>query len=260
MKNLSSFDLQKLNSMTKYPSILTYHELGNKGMLQESLTEDKSFSGDIIVTEKIDGTNGRIIVYNGDYMIGSREDILYAKGDRVVNPALGIVDTLKPLAERLATDFNVDHHMYVVFSEVYGGNITSASKQYTNSKRWSFRTFDLCTIDSGTINSLMLKNRDKIASWRDHEGQYFESERSLQNFVEEYNIERVPYLTLIDGEDIPTKLKDTHEFLKFFINSKAIIDSEKGKSEGIVVRNQDRSLIRKIRFEDYERTEKRGGF
>ena len=39
MNNLNIFDLQKLNSMTKYPSILTYHELGDKGMLQESLCE-----------------------------------------------------------------------------------------------------------------------------------------------------------------------------------------------------------------------------
>ena len=55
-------------------------------------------------------------------------------------------------------------------------------------------------------------------------------------------------------------LSKTYEFLKYFENSKAIIDSELGKAEGIVVRNKDRSLIRKIRFEDYEKTKKRGGF
>ena len=55
-------------------------------------------------------------------------------------------------------------------------------------------------------------------------------------------------------------LKKLLEFLKFFENSKATIDSESGRAEGIVVRTKDRSLIRKIRFEDYERTKKRGGF
>jgi len=259
MKDLSAFDLQKLNSMTKYPSILTYHELGNKGMLQNSLTEGNSFNGkEVIVTEKVDGTNGRIVAYKGDYMIGSREDILYAKGDRVINPTLGIVDTLKPLAERLSIGWSED--LYVVYSEVYGGNVTSASKQYTNNKQWSFRVFDLCKIASELIESLMNMERNNIASWRDHGGQYFEDDLGLQYFINNYNVERVPYLTLMDGEDIPKSLKKTYDFLKFFSKSKATINSESGKSEGIVVRTQDRSLIRKIRFEDYERTEKRGGF
>lgn len=257
--NLSSFDVQKLNSMTKYPSILTYHELGDKGMLQESLTEGKSFCGDAIITEKVDGTNGRIIVYNGDYMIGSREDILYAKGDRVINPTLGIIETLKPLADKLVSMWPTNY-LFVVYSEVYGGNVTSASKQYTKSKQWSFRVFDLCGINLEKIESLMLMERDKIASWRDNGGQHFDNEQNLQSFVDGYKLERVPYLTLMDGRDIPISLKDTYEFLKFFSNSKAVIDSEYGKAEGIVVRTNDRSIIRKIRFEDYERTQKRGGF
>jgi len=260
MKNLSSFDLQKLNSMTKYPSILTYHELGNKGMLQESLTEGDNFNDkEVIVTEKIDGTNGRIIVYNGDYMIGSREDILYAKGDRVINPTLGIVDTLKPFADKLVSMWPTDY-LFVVYTEVYGGNVTSASKQYTNNKQWSFRVFDLCRIALELIESLMNMERNNIASWRDHGGQFFDNEQNLQDFVNGYNIERVPYLTLMNGSDIPTSLKETYDFLKFFSKSKATINSESGKSEGVVVRTQNRSLIRKIRFEDYERTEKRGGF
>ena len=37
-----------------------------------------------------------------------------------------------------------------------------------------------------------------------------------------------------------------------------VIDDGKGMSEGVVVRYADRSLIRKIRFEDYMRTKKMG--
>ena len=50
-------DLGKLNSMTKYPSILTYHNLGDKGILQE--TVQIPFEGRVIGTEKVDGTNTR---------------------------------------------------------------------------------------------------------------------------------------------------------------------------------------------------------
>ncbi len=30
-------DIQKINSITKYPSILTYHEIGERGRLKESV-------------------------------------------------------------------------------------------------------------------------------------------------------------------------------------------------------------------------------
>ena len=49
--------LRKLNSITKYPSILTYHNLGQRGSLVNSLVEDKHFDKhrSIYITEKIDG-------------------------------------------------------------------------------------------------------------------------------------------------------------------------------------------------------------
>src|SRR5436853_86817 len=72
-------DLGKLNSMTKYGSIPTYHEIGDRGMLQP---ERVVLEGRVRGTEKVDGTNSRVIllptpgVGQGDsapgYLIGSR--------------------------------------------------------------------------------------------------------------------------------------------------------------------------------------------
>ena len=56
-------DLGKLNSMTKYPSILTYHALGDKGALQD--TVQVSFAGRVVGTEKVDGTNARLVFCPG---------------------------------------------------------------------------------------------------------------------------------------------------------------------------------------------------
>ncbi|MBW4637687.1 MAG: hypothetical protein KME05_05520 [Gloeocapsa sp. UFS-A4-WI-NPMV-4B04] len=54
--------------MTKYPSIPTYHPLGNKGVLLE---EAVSFEGEVVLTEKIDATNSRIILLpNGNFVLG----------------------------------------------------------------------------------------------------------------------------------------------------------------------------------------------
>src|SRR5262245_22884963 len=98
--NVRTADLAKLNSLTKYPSILTYHTLDprNGGLLEEVT----AFVGTVIGTEKVDGTNSRVICLpDGCYLLGSREELLYAKGDLIGNPSLGIVDGLKETAEGL---------------------------------------------------------------------------------------------------------------------------------------------------------------
>lgn len=97
--SVRSCDLSKLNSMTKYPSIPTYHTLGEKGALLE---ETVPFEGEIVLTEKVDGTNSRIILLpDGTFILGSREELLFAKGDLIGNPALGIVEALKAVASTL---------------------------------------------------------------------------------------------------------------------------------------------------------------
>lgn len=69
-------------------------------MLEECI----EFNGPVTLTEKVDGTNSRIIVLpDGSYLIGSREELLYARGDLIGNPALGIVDALRDVAENLRT-------------------------------------------------------------------------------------------------------------------------------------------------------------
>jgi hypothetical protein len=56
-------DSSALNSLTKYPSIPTYHTLdaGNGGLLETSI----DFEGRVIGTEKVHGTNSRIISLPG---------------------------------------------------------------------------------------------------------------------------------------------------------------------------------------------------
>lgn len=149
---IKKYGVNKLNTATKYPSIMTYHDLGDKASLVESLVEGKDFFGydNCYITEKIDGANARIIFVGGaddveqDYIIGSREELLFAKGDRFGDPTLNIANTIKNVAEKL-TCFSNDS-INVLFGEVYGGDVTKASKQYTNDKSFGFRVFDIAEI------------------------------------------------------------------------------------------------------------------
>lgn len=257
---IKKYGIDKLNSLTKYPSILTYHDLGEKGSLKPSLVENKSFKNEnnVYLTEKIDGTNSRIVFWNNDFLIGSRENFLYAKGDRFGDSTLNIVNTIKDIANKISDSID-NNYIYILYGETYGGNVTSASKNYTCDKSYNFRMFDVVIIPIETAVQILTKPIEEISSWREHGGQCFLTVDDIKLFSEKYNIITVPYIKIINGKETPLDLKSTYEWLQEFSITKAGINNT-GKTEGVVVRNFNRSLIRKIRFEDYERTQKRGGF
>lgn len=261
--NLRELDLTKLNSMTKYPSILTYHEMGGKGMLTDSLTTSFPDDADILVTEKVDGTNTRIIFFaDGQYIIGSREELLYARGDLIGNPALGIVAAVKELATQLASLYqNAEDRVTVVYGEVYGGNIGAAAKNYTDSKQVGFRIFDIVLFEKSSFDDIIAREQAEIARWRDAGGQRFVDEATLMRNVSDSDgrLSPTPRLGTIAGKDLPKSVQGMHELLAQLCprTSCSLGGATEGKAEGIVIRAADRSAIAKIRFEDYERTLKR---
>ncbi|MGC5326881.1 RNA ligase family protein [Brevibacillus sp. SYSU BS000544] len=254
-------DLKKINSLTKYPSILTYHSLGDRGRLREELSQDKGFnySDEIYVYEKVDGENSRIVLFKNyyneiDYLIGSREELLYAKGDRIGNPYGNIAEFLKPLADKLQEEIfpKGDWALTVIYQESYGGK-TKAASNYTNKKTQGYRVFDVFSLNQVELDNLMKLPLEKIAEWREHGKQPFYSEVEKMSFIDSHELAYAPLLETVYGEYFPKSLDETFDFLKQFEKTKVGIDSS-GKSEGIIVRTSDRKQIRKIRFEDYERT------
>ncbi|MDM9583579.1 RNA ligase family protein [Nostoc sp. GT001] len=232
--------------MTKYPSIPTYHSLGDKGTLLE---ETVKFDGEVILTEKIDGTNSRIILLpDGNFVLGSREELLFAKGDLIGNPALGIVDALKGVADSLP---QVQNSITVAYLELYGGKITAASKQYTAQQNVNWRLFDVAVLTN--IEILFTKVVQQLAAWRDNGGQVFLNEEELSKAAIDYGFELTPRITTIPA--LPVSIQETHEFLKKIIpkTNVALDEGAKGRAEGIVARTISRSAIAKLRFEDYER-------
>ncbi|GET39434.1 hypothetical protein MiSe_42030 [Microseira wollei NIES-4236] len=243
-------DLNKLNSMTKYPSIPTYHTLGDKGALLE---ETVSFDGEVILTEKVDGTNSRIILLpDGNFVLGSREELLFAKGDLIGNPALGIVDALKNVADTLP---QAQSEIVVAYLELYGGKITAASKQYTSQQNIGWRLFDVAVLTE--IEALFSKSVQQLAAWRDNGGQAFLDEEQLNNAAKNYGFELTPRIATVAA--LPVSIQETYEFLKATLpqTKVALDEGAGGRGEGIVARTVSRNAIAKLRFEDYERHAKR---
>jgi hypothetical protein len=250
---MRGMDLRALNSLTKYPSIPTYHLLDprNGGLQDEAVV----FSGPVVGTEKVDGTNARMILTpDGDWFLGSREELLHAKGDRIFNPSQGIVAALKPVVEALppVTDLRV---FYV---ELYGGKVGAAAKQYTTDPtRYGWRLFDVLALPDPAEQ--LGWPTERISAWREGGGQTFLPEDDLTAAAGEAGLGLTPRLFTVDGAELPTDLEKTSEWLTEQLPRTLVpLDAEApAGAEGIVLRSTDRGVIAKARFQDYARTLKR---
>lgn len=275
---INTYGIEKLMSMVKYPSILTYHNLGERGMLLDSLVDNKDFNDQLVyITEKIDGTNSFMCfttdVYGriDDYFIGSRTEPLYFKGDRmIVNHSQCIADNLKAIADNVCSVFSYARHrpafnslwpfcIYVVFGETYGGKI-NGYKEYGRTGKYGFRVFDIIEMPLCCAKKVLEMDIEHISSWRESGQQPFVNVDRMVELCGAMEMPSiVPFLKVgISGDTIPTSIEGVYDWLQQFKDSRAKLDDDGlGHAEGVVVRTFNRTLIRKIRFEDYQRTLKR---
>ncbi|TDC00023.1 hypothetical protein E1091_05765 [Micromonospora fluostatini] len=267
MFDIRTIDLRALNSMTGYPSIPTYHDLDPaNGALKETGLRDRFVELDATVcaSEKVNGANGRIIYLpDGSYIIGSRDELLYRRGDIVANPKLGIVEALRPIAEQADRDLWNDENIVVCYLEVYGGKkITPASRNYTSGQQLGARLFDVVEVHADEHAELLTQPVERIASWRQHGGQQFWGERQLYLMADELSVPPTPRLGRLSPTELPTTVEETHEWLERIVphTLASLEDGLLGPAEGVVLRTDGRGLIAKVRFENYRRTAQvRGG-
>lgn len=244
-----SFGKEKINSLTKYPSILTLHKLGEKGRLKEELTTPL-LGEKMYATEKIDGTNVRLIGLGNEYLIGSREFILHYSQDLYFDNAQGIVEGIK----KLGLSFPQSDMLTVVYGEFYGGK-TSANAKWYGQEHNGFRVFDIALFPD---LSLLEKPLEEISRWRESEsneglryGQSFLTRSEMLAQFPQY--EYVPLLDFdlgdLSHQSILANLQKAIPHTQV-----ALSESATRRAEGLVLRNERRSKIVKIRYEDYQKT------
>jgi hypothetical protein len=246
-KLIKHYGKEKINTLTKYPSILTLHKLGEKGKLTNEFTTsiDKD---SMYATEKIDGINVRIIVFNGEFLVGSREFILHHSDDLYFDPSQGIVDYITNNIPIYPTNV-----LTVIYGELYGGKTTANSKWYGKEKN-GFRAFDVAIFRDLSILDESLAG---ISNWRERESpdgmiygqEYLTREDAVFHFP---HFEFVPVVPFELGDMTHRTILDN---LKIALpeTNVALTDTAIKKAEGLVFRNNNRSKIVKIRYEDYEK-------
>jgi RNA ligase len=249
---ITKYGKQKINTLTKYPSILTLHRLGEKGKLTEDLTTDFA-NEEMFATEKIDGTNVRIICLGDEYLIGSREFILHYKYDLYFDPAVRIVEGLREIEVKIPNDLPT---LTVIYGELFGGKITANSKNYGVDKI-GFRAFDVVVFDD---LSILDQSVEEIARWREREteqgiiyGQNFLQKTALEQQLQSFGIEIAPLIPFELGDKSHKTILENLE-KSIATTNVALSEAAQMRAEGLILRNADRSKIVKIRFEDYQRT------
>jgi hypothetical protein len=271
--------LASINSVTKYPSIPTYHVLGEKGILTSKLTFPfpTPYTGKVRLSEKIDGSNSRIVLlppaaldYRNEHaiLVGSREELLWEYRDLIGDPAQGIVSVLKrfirnsSLSDSRGSDFDwqgANDCVWVLFLETFGGNIGQAAKQYSKSGQASYRLFDIIRVPVDIFNYVTSRRPEEVARWRDQLNQPFLPMDEFEQTANRIGLKTVPTVMTIDGSHggwaLPETLEQTYDFLLRFNQSLVKLDDDAlGVAEGLVIRTWDRSMIAKMRIEDYFRT------
>lgn len=251
---IQTYGKEKINTLTKYPSILTLHKFGEKGKLTNTLTTN--IEGEkLYATEKIDGTNVRIICYGDKFLVGSRKCILHYSDDFYWDESMDIVNQFYEMNIPVIES----EDLTIIYGELFGGKITANSKNYGKDKH-GFKVFDVAVIKD---LSILEKSITEISSWRESslDSSIDDTLKYGQGFVnldelESYGYDLVPKvefeLNSLEHEKVLESL------MQFIPKTKvALSDSAQLKPEGLILRNFDRSKIVKLRFEDYQRTLKR---
>jgi hypothetical protein len=255
-------DIAKLNSLTKYPSIPTWHELDGKGVLTNEVATKIDPNETLYLTEKCDGANGRIVCLGNMWWIGSRDSLLLSNDGTIRcgdNPLeFSIVWVLKPIADAMQRTPCV----HVWFFEVFGWNIGAAAREYTVRDPRSMGGVDKRLFDRAVIGNseqmLADWSREKIASWRQHGGQKFDDIETLASpdVMPLDRCARVAALGTIGAGELPKTIADGRPFIERWVGQRTrymLSPEALGRTEGIVARTKDRSVIVKLRLEDYDR-------
>lgn len=262
---LAAYGIGKLEVLTRYPSIMPYHELGLGGV-KNVLYNACEFPKDeelVIGTEKLNGIDFRLVIAVDDFLLGNRECFVYAMGDRVCTDL--VTQRLLPVAYSIyqcLTKKAKDARLTVIFGQVYGYNIQRPRYNPVDNKEVGYALFDCWQLPVNDAETLLGQNIEAIYNWRERNYQPWLTYSEMDELFTLNGFDLVPDCWIGRAASLPRGAEETYEWIQRFHLAKAVFDRDGrgewfGKTEGIVLRTRDRKWIRKLRIEDYEKGSRR---
>ena len=201
---LKTYGKEKLNAMTLYPPIYSFHKVDNSpkkkmNFVYGVMTRPQlPINTPLQATELIDGEGIKIIISEDDYFIGTKTEILQAKGDRIYNNRFMpiVVDLLEPFFQTLPIKLrrmvpltfmkpapygktkeyrkerneandrlqefvmnDKEQKLIVIYAELYGYDIQT-TKRYTQEEgKYGIRIFDCYEMNISEVKE-MLRNKN----------------------------------------------------------------------------------------------------
>ena len=242
-KIITQYGIQKLDLLSRYPRIPSYHKKTAKGLLTEVVSVELLETEKYYVTELISGSHVRVIISGNDYIIGDRISLLYAKGDR-----LGYSNRLitNPVMESLRGLHLNSESIFVLNFIVYGAPGLEGSERYSEDGSIGFRLHD---VEEMRLSNFEFPLDELMAlSWDDRDG--FLGVTDLKKFAKDNKFVLVPALRTLGGKAFPIDRISGLKFLQKFPMTKVGLNT-KGSPKGIVVRSEERDSAFKMIVDDY---------
>jgi len=201
--NENKFTMDQLNGMTKYPSIYPIHlrEMKGKKMLMIDKKVHNLRSKDFFITEKIDGTNIRIIIdKKNNVVIGGRNDLLAYSKDILVQNKNNVIDVLNEyltwsnIRELQESSIFNKIDLLVLYGELFGEGIQKKGKFYGKK---NFRLFAARSFNEEKVNTIL---RIKRKNW--HFLRRQNSFNPFLNFASVNNIAIILEMDYVPVQDI----------------------------------------------------------
>lgn len=283
---VTKYNFDKINALTRYPSILDYHQIEDEKATNKLATRDyqpippQPEKMPIVIKELVDGDVIRIISIDNDFFIGDNTDMIHARGDRIIsNPR--IVPMYKALNSFFGANMTNNERLMVLIAVCYGGELSPIYK----SNEIKCVLLEGYTLKLNDVISLCRDNEiEAIQKWVDTLHQPFWSIKTLTRFCTACNLEPLPILKETTLNSIPTEITDMKELINQYKYSSLFTETEvktkenkkldtktptiniddiekdddieflfnnKIPSKGIVIRSLDRTYIRKVNFKHY---------
>ncbi len=253
---------EKVNSMTKYPSI---PPLFGRDPDSKNAAEFPPEGQELIVREKIDGCNVRLVIFPGafeklyfgeegitditQWVVGTRIEFIHSNTSAFTRASEYKILQALPSPRHLLLHYADRLDFTVFYFEVFGGNI-SHSHNYTskNVGAVGIRLLDVLIVTKW-LRLLREHTAEEIAAWRGQGRQEFVSEEKLEWFSKEIEI---PLCPRIEGLELHRSAEKTRESLFETVKKTACRldeDGFDGQPEGVVLRTRDRSWMAKLKHQ-----------